>query len=200
MVEGMPSADSHERTFTERARRQQLIGVTIEQVAQRGFAGASLARIAEAAGITKAAVLYHFGSKDALVTAAHAEVLESLVATVGEALEDAAVADRPGTYIRTMVAHFRDHPQHARVLAATVTQEVFDHAREARWAPLAGLLDAAAKARSDTALDDSAPAADSRALAVLIGGAIDGIVAEHLEDPAFDTDAAAALLVAMLPD
>ena len=69
MVEGMPSADSHERTFTERARRQQLIGVTIEQVAQRGFAGASLARIAEAAGITKAAVLYHFGSKDAQATA-----------------------------------------------------------------------------------------------------------------------------------
>ena len=195
MVEGMPSADSHERTFTERARRQQLIGVTIEQVAQRGFAGASLARIAEAAGITKAAVLYHFGSKDALVTAAHAEILESLVATVGEALEGAAVADRPSTYIRTMVAHFRDHPQHARVLAAAGTQEGFDHAREDRWAPLAGLLDAAAHARGD-----DAPAADSRALAVLIGGAIDGIVAEHLEDPAFDTDAAAAILVAMLPD
>jgi AcrR family transcriptional regulator len=194
MVEGMPSAESHERTFTERARRQQLIGVTIEQVAQRGFAGASLARIAEAAGITKAAVLYHFRSKDALVTAAHAEVLESLVATVGEALEDAAVADRPGAYIRTMVAHFRDHPQHARVLAAAATQEGFDHAREDRWSPLAGLLDAAAQARDDV------PAADSRALAVLIGGAIDGIVAEHLEDPAFDTDAAAALLVSMLPD
>ncbi|HJA39242.1 MAG TPA: TetR family transcriptional regulator, partial [Candidatus Brevibacterium intestinigallinarum] len=158
----MPSADSHERTFTERARRQQLIGVTIEQVAQRGFAGASLARIAEAAGITKAAVLYHFGSKDALVTAAHAEILESLVATVGEALEGASVADRPSTYIRTMVAHFRDHPQHARVLAAAATQEGFDHAREDRWAPLAGLLDAAAQARDD------APAADSRALAVLI--------------------------------
>lgn len=200
MVEAMPSAESHERTFTERARRQQLIGVTIEQVAQRGFAGASLARIAESAGITKAAVLYHFGSKDALVTAAHEEVLESLVATVGEALEDAAVADRPGAYIRTMVAHFRDHPQHARVLAAAATQEGFDHAREDRWAPLSGLLDAAAQARGDEVLDGIALAADSRALAVLIGGAIDGIVAEHLEDPSFDTDAAAALLVAMLSD
>jgi hypothetical protein len=93
-----------------------------------------------------------------------------------------------------MVAHFRDHPQHARVLAAAATQEGFDHAREDRWSPLAGLLDAAAQARDDV------PAADSRALAVLIGGAIDGIVAEHLEDPAFDTDAAAALLVSMLPD
>src|SRR5690606_41862371 len=103
--------------------------------------------------------------------------------------------DRPRTCSRPRVGDVRDHRQHARGLAAAGTQEGFDHAREDRWAPLSGLLDAAALARGD-----DAPAADSRALAVLIGGAIDGIVAEHLEDPTFDTDAAAAILVAMLPD
>lgn len=184
------------RTFTEQARREQLLDVTVAQIAARGYGGASLSRIAEAAGITKAAVLYHFRSKDALVTAAYAHVLEALVASVGAAVEQAAVIDRPAAYIHAMVAHLRDHPQHTGVLTEVGMEKGFDHEREERWAPLAGLIDAAASAR-----DSGGPggAADSRALAVIIGGAIDGIVAERLEDDGFDVAAAADLLIVMLP-
>ena len=184
------------RTFTEQARREQLLDATIGQVAQRGYAGASLARIAEAAGITKAAVLYHVGSKDALIAAAYQRVLDALVASVGAAIDAAPVSERPAVYIRAMVAHLRDHPQHVRVLAEVGREQVVDYAPEARWAPLAGLIDAAAEAATG---ENGAATVDSRALALIIGGAIDGIVAERLADEDFDVTAAADLLVSLLP-
>lgn len=195
--QGGTRAEERPRTFTEQARREQLLDVTIAQISSRGYGGASLSRIAEAAGITKAAVLYHFGSKDALVSAAHASVLDALVTSVGAAVEQAAVVDRPAAYIRAMVAHLRDHPQHTGVLAEVGREKGFDHAPAERWAPLAGLIGAAHEAAGTSR---AAGAVDSRALAVIIGGAIDGIVAERLADDAFDVGAAAQLLVAMLPD
>ncbi len=186
--------DDRPVTFTEQARREQLLSVTVDQVAARGVAGASLSRIAEAAGITKAAVLYHFTSKDALIAAAHAHVLESLVAAVGAAVDAADTADRPIAYVRAMIAHLGDHPGHTGVLVAVAMDGTDDYARAERWRPLAGLLEAAAGARGESRLTD----AEARALAVIVGGAIDGIVAERVDDEDFDVDQAADLLVALL--
>ncbi|MCK9921199.1 TetR/AcrR family transcriptional regulator [Frankia sp. AgPm24] len=58
------SADPGQLTFTEQARRRQLIECTIDLVSTRDYAATSLSAIAEAVGISKAAVLYHFASKD----------------------------------------------------------------------------------------------------------------------------------------
>ncbi|GAA1582223.1 TetR/AcrR family transcriptional regulator [Actinoplanes couchii] len=76
-------------TLTEQTRRAQLISVTIELIARHHYTGTSLARIAEAAGISKAAVLYHFPSKDAVVQAAYDSVIDAVTAHVGAAVEAA---------------------------------------------------------------------------------------------------------------
>src|SRR5690625_3782432 len=110
-----PAPDERPLTFTERARRAQLIEVTIDLVAANGYAGTSLARIAQGAQITKAAVLYHYPSKDAVVQAAYQHVLVSLVTTVGSAVERAGPGEGPAAYIRSMIGHLRGHPHHTRV-------------------------------------------------------------------------------------
>jgi TetR/AcrR family transcriptional regulator len=117
----MPSARGRNLTFTEEARRAQLIDVTIELVADRGYAAASLGRIAESAGITKAGVLYHFPSKQALVEAAYQHVLSALVETVGAAVDAVGPADGPAAYIRSMVGHLRERPRHVRMLIEAIT-------------------------------------------------------------------------------
>ena len=63
-------SDGQEPSFIERARRAQIIDATLQVVAEQGFAGASLARIAKKAGISKSIVLYHFTNKNALLEAA----------------------------------------------------------------------------------------------------------------------------------
>jgi AcrR family transcriptional regulator len=163
--------------------------VTVELVADRGYADASLAAIAERAGITKAAVLYHFESKAALVRAAHEYVLAQLVAHVVAAIEAADADQAPAAYIRAMIGHLREHPRHTRMIIEAMTNGEGDHDPAERWRPLADLLGAATHA-IETKTD-----LERRTLAIIIGGAIDAIVSEQLTDPAYDTAAAADQLV-----
>lgn len=182
-------------TITEQARRAQLIGVTIDLVARHGYRGTSLARIAEAAGISKAAVLYHFPSKDAVVRTAYASVLESLTEHVGTEVELRSGASAVEAYVRSLVAHLRDHPDHTRMIVEALGEEtgVSDtpNARSRREA-VAGLIDAA------RAAGDYRPGVDPQATAVILNGAIDAIVSERLANPDFDSSHAAEELVSML--
>ncbi|MET0590664.1 MAG: TetR/AcrR family transcriptional regulator [Naasia sp.] len=52
--------------------------IALEQFSSVGFAGASLGSIAEAAGMSKSSVLYHYASKEALLDAAVAPAVERL--------------------------------------------------------------------------------------------------------------------------
>src|SRR5437870_3642452 len=66
-------AESHART------RQALLDAAAEVFARRGFGGASLDEIAEAAGYTKGAVYSNFGSKDQLFLAVLQDRMRSQV-------------------------------------------------------------------------------------------------------------------------
>ncbi|MVA76229.1 TetR family transcriptional regulator [Auraticoccus sp. F435] len=176
-------------SLTEETRRAQLVEVTIDLVAEHGYAGTSLQRIADAAGITKPAVLYYFASKSAVVAAAQQAVLSALVERVSAAVDAADPAGAPAAYVREMVAHFREHPRHARMMVeALVHTGTPAEDSSARWGPLAALLQAA-----------TGQPGDHRALALVVGGGIDAIVAEQMRDPGFDSAAAAEVLVGLLP-
>ncbi|NKY99177.1 helix-turn-helix transcriptional regulator [Nocardiopsis dassonvillei subsp. albirubida] len=172
--------------------------MTVRLIAEHGDAATSLARIAEAAGITKAAVLYHFRSKDALVRAAHESALTGLVEHVGRAVESADAEQAPAAYIRSMVGYLRDHPGHTRVVIAAVSDD--DRRSSERWRPLADLMAAARRARgTDSGTEGPAlEGTDLRTMALIVGGGIDAIVAEHLDHPDYDPLAAAEELVTML--
>lgn len=188
----MPSARGRNLTFTEEARRAQLIEVTTELVADHGYAATSLGRIAESAGITKAGVLYHFASKQALVEAAHARVLSELVEAVGAAVDAAGPADAPAAYIRSMVGHLRERPRHVRMIVEAMTSVAPLADSKARWSAVADLIAAARTTRGLTG------EVDLRSAALVIGGGIDAIVSESLSDPEYDAAAAAELLVAVV--
>lgn len=186
------SREARPLTLTEQARRIQLIEVTIDLIADKGYPRASLAGIAERAGITKAAVLYHFPSKDALVRAAYEQVLGALVQDVATAVEAASPGDGPTAYIRSMITHLHDHPRHIRMIIEAMTHEAgTDHEPAARWRPLADIIAAAHGARGSVT-------DDARTTAIIIGGAIDAIVAEHLKDPGYDTRGAGEHLIRMI--
>lgn len=190
-----PTRGERPLSLTERARREQLIRVTIEQVARHGYAGTSLARIAEAAGISKAAVLYHFPTKTAVVQAAYATVIDGLVQQVGAAVEPATGADRLAAYIRALVAYLTEHPERARMIIEAMTGEsgVTDTpGAPSRQRAVAELVEAAVAAgdfRGDT---------DARLVAVIVNGALDAIVSERLTDAGFDAVGAAEQLAALL--
>lgn len=176
-------------TFTRQARRAQLIEVTVELVAEKGYAGASLSGIAERAGLTKPAVLYHFGDKAELIEAAYLHVLTALTDDVAAAVEQAPATDGPSAYARVMIEHLRVHPRHTRMLIEALSHQQGERNSAARWRPLAHIIDEARQTRG------LGSGGDSRTAALIIGGAIDAVVTEHLHDPDYDTAAATELVL-----
>lgn len=185
------SASTRGETFTERTRRAQLIAVTRDLIAENGYSGTSLQRIADAAGITKAAVLYYFPTKADVFFAAYDDVVSALVDDVRTAVAAAPPPAAPAAYIRAMIRHLKEHPRHVRVFAEAIEHGTRPYDHRERWRSLAELIEAAAHDRGETIRD-------ARAVAIIIGGAIDGIITEQLDDPAFDSLEAGETLIAML--
>lgn len=187
-------------TFVERARREQITELAIELIARHGYARTSLARIAEAAEVSNAAVLYHFGSKRAVLESASAKVIGAVSASVGLAMERAGSgAAAVEAYIRALVGYFAAHPTHTRLLIEVLTADAVESERDPevvaapppRWAPLAAAMEQGQR-------EGELRSFDTRTYAIALGGAIDGIFAESLADPAFDLDGAVDDLVELV--
>jgi AcrR family transcriptional regulator len=105
---------ARERTFTEAARRAQIVEAAIETIAEVGFARASLARIGERIGISKGLIGYHFAGKDDLITQVVLEILEQGKAYMRPRIL-AQAATGPGflrAYIESNLAFMREHRNH----------------------------------------------------------------------------------------
>jgi AcrR family transcriptional regulator len=74
------------------SQKQHLLETAITLVAQRGVAALTIENLAQAAGVTKGGVQYHFETKDKLVT----ELLEFLLSAFDEAITAAAGAQKSG--------------------------------------------------------------------------------------------------------
>ncbi|MHB1918611.1 MAG: TetR/AcrR family transcriptional regulator [Acidimicrobiales bacterium] len=72
--------------------RARIVEVALELIADRGFAATSTREIAERLGVTKAALYYHFRTKDDLLSAIVGPATAEL-----EALIERAVTERAGT-------------------------------------------------------------------------------------------------------
>ena len=70
--------------------RAQLIEAALDVFGRRGFEGASTREIAKAAKANLAAIVYHFGGKEALHVAVAEHVAASILARIGQTLAEAA--------------------------------------------------------------------------------------------------------------
>ena len=77
------------RTQAERSEtmRQRLIEATLECLVSEGYAGITIAKITDRAGVSRGAPLHHFASKGGLIEAAAWEVVDRLSAKLSAAYE-----------------------------------------------------------------------------------------------------------------
>ncbi len=62
--------------------QEDLRRIALAEFATAGYAGTSLQRIAELAGLSKSSVLYHYGSKEALLEAAIGPAIDRMAAII----------------------------------------------------------------------------------------------------------------------
>ena len=110
-----------EPTFTETARRAQIVACAIETIARLGYGRASLAEIAKQARISKSVISYYFATKDELirqvVTAVYATGMEFMVKRMATQIEP---AEALRTYIISNVAFIGEYRTQMRALVEII--------------------------------------------------------------------------------
>jgi AcrR family transcriptional regulator len=167
------------------ATRAGLLDAAEELFAERGFAGTSLADVAEAAGVSKGAIYHHFPSKDdlflALLEQHFAErrsAVERIAAAPGKAATERLVAEIPQDrlwnllFLEFVVRAGRDEAFRRQL------RRLLDGLREKSTAGVERFL-----AREKTAAELGADQ-----LAVAIAALGNGLAIEAMTDPEADTD------------
>lgn len=102
----MPTPPPAAPTFTEVARRAQIVQAAITTVGELGYHRASLSEIARRAAVAKSAIVYYFASKDALML----HVVDHVFARIDESVENAVAAHaEPGARLRAYLEAYLAH-------------------------------------------------------------------------------------------
>jgi AcrR family transcriptional regulator len=110
--------------------RQAILTAATRLFAERGFDGTSVQEIAEAVGIRKPSLLYHFPSKDALRRAVLGELLERWHGVLPRLLMQTAGGEpRFGDVLEELVRFFTEDPDRARLLVREILDRPDDMRR-----------------------------------------------------------------------
>jgi TetR/AcrR family transcriptional regulator len=131
---GASQAGSPRRSTVVAEETRELILQAAEiEFANRGFARARLEDIAEPVGITRAAIIYHFGDKQALYAAVLEATFKALAVRIRAALEaDAPHAERVERLIGAWVDYAAERPTLARLFIREVANSQQELAPELR--------------------------------------------------------------------
>ncbi|MCO1654846.1 TetR/AcrR family transcriptional regulator [Pseudonocardia humida] len=114
--------DGQKRSFVEEARRAQIIESAIGTLAELGYTGTSLARVAERVGISKGVISYHFAGKAELMEQIVERVYRDIAQFVLSRLEKEATATGAlRETIRSVAEYMRDHRTQLLALGEVVT-------------------------------------------------------------------------------
>ncbi|HEY1003841.1 MAG TPA: TetR/AcrR family transcriptional regulator [Streptosporangiaceae bacterium] len=177
------------RTFTETARRAQIMAAAIDTIAKLGYGQASLARIAEAAGTSKGVIIYHFGGKDALIR----ELLQELIARAGAYMRPRIEAEQTGAgmlraFIETNLAFMAENRNH---VAATVEIALNAHAADGSRLFGQRFTDAAVASVAEMLIyfqgtGEFRADFDPQVMAIAVRAAIDTVGTRFIRDPGLD--------------
>ncbi|MDF0530760.1 TetR/AcrR family transcriptional regulator [Tsukamurella sp. 8F] len=191
------------RTFTERARRDQIIVAATDLMAEVGYGNTSVRKIAERVGVAMSVVLYHFTNKDEIVRG----VLEAAIDGAAEAVLPAVDAEQTAagklririlanaTYLRADAKRFGviiDIGTNYRstgggVETIELSPDVAERFARLDFEPILRL----GIERGEFA------GIDTRMVATLLSSALNGVLTEVLRDPDFDVDAYGVLVADM---
>ena len=107
------------RTFTNEARRAQIVEHAIATIAELGCAGASFVQIAKRAGLSSTRLIsYHFAGRDELMNEVARKVLADFFAFVHPRVEaQTTAAGRLRAFVEANVDFMRAHRTYLRALA-----------------------------------------------------------------------------------
>jgi AcrR family transcriptional regulator len=110
--------DAEERTFTENARRAQIVRAAIETIGELGYARASFGQVAKRAGLSSTGMIsYHFDGKADLVAEVTRHVLDKSLRYMGPRVAAAdGYAAKVRAYVEANLEFIRENPAELRAI------------------------------------------------------------------------------------
>jgi AcrR family transcriptional regulator len=172
-----------ERTFTETARRAQIVGAAIAVIAEVGSQKASFARIAKRAGLSSTGLIsYHFSGRQELIDEVVSTIVSDMAAFMAGRM--AGVADATGalrSYIEGNVEFIGAHRSQMKALVDVFMNGGFNY--EAATEEVASPLEDILRSGQETGEFRSF---DPKVMAVLVQRAIEGLPFLLTSDPGVD--------------
>jgi AcrR family transcriptional regulator len=193
-----PKRGSGDLTFTEAARRKQIVTAAIEVIAELGYVRASFAQIAKRAGLSSPGLIsYHFANKDELIGQVVAEVYATGGALIRPRADNVATAaDALRSFVEGSIDFYDTHRSYMRALMQILNGH--PEARE-RWfdepnaAELDGLEDVLARGQRDGEFREF----PTHTVAVIIRDLLSGALLRLLVTPDLDVAAYTREMVAL---
>ncbi|WP_163506009.1 TetR/AcrR family transcriptional regulator [Fodinicola acaciae] len=185
------------RSFIEEARRAQIVACAVEVIAEVGYGQASLARIAQRAGISKGVISYHFSGKEELIQEVAAYVVAKARGHMRPHIEAAPdPAGRLRAFIESNLDFIGTHPHELRALA-----DILINARDGNGAPLSDPSGQSGAIQSlERILRQGQQAGqfrpfNTRVMAASVRAALDAVSGQLIADPDLDLPAYATDLI-----
>jgi len=177
-----PSHPVPGRTFTQDARRAQIVEATIETLAEMGYTKTSFTAICRHAKLSSTGLItYHFTGKPQLLREVTRTILEKAGAVrTGRIAQETTYRGKLSAYITSHFDFVASHPAHARALT-----EIVELVRERRAPGLDEISRSALSVESLVVLLEEGCLAgefripDPTVLALAVQGAIDNVVRHH---------------------
>jgi TetR/AcrR family transcriptional regulator len=118
----MDKAARKPRTRIQIEKRELILEAALEIFAQHGFRGATIDQIADAAGMSKPNLLYHFKSKDDIHRTLIQRLLDTWLAPLREIDDIGDPITELRSYIRRKLEMARDYPRESRLFANEILQ------------------------------------------------------------------------------
>ncbi|MDV6011524.1 TetR/AcrR family transcriptional regulator [Haloechinothrix sp. LS1_15] len=169
------------------AQRELLLDAAVRLLAERGYAGCSVAAVAAAAGVATGSVYRHFPSKAELVAELFRRVVEREVAAVEQASASASeVTDRITAVIETFATRALKAP---RLAYALLAEPVDAPVEQQRLVFRQAFRDIVARRISEGVAAGVLPAQDADIAAAALVGAVAEVMIGPLTAESADADA-----------
>lgn len=172
------------RTFTETARRGQIVEAAIATIADLGYRNASFAQIAKRAGLSSTGLIsYHFNSREDLIEQVVNEVVAAIGSHMAQRLAGVSTASAAlRSYIEANVEFIGAHRDQMKALLEIFLNGGFDYGpatEQAVISPIERIL-------RDGQRSGEFRTFDPRVMATLVQRAVDGLPFLLATDPGLD--------------
>ena len=185
-----PGVDRDPATFTQRKRREQLVGCAVDAIVDLGFQGMSVGEVARRAGVSKGVVTYHFAAKSDLIDEVVAQIFDSITAF----LESRLGRTTPETFVTDYITAWVDFYR-TQTRSMLAIGEIWGNFRDETGRrhfgeqAVAGELADVQRALELGQANGSRGRFSARVMALTMKAALEALLGQLAADPALDLDA-----------